>query len=113
VIWVMMSLLGLTLIALAGVGLLYGERQRQTRLEEKADHARCIAHLASVSSNRFLAARLRDLAQRYDSVEEAATFAELARTRFNPDGSSMPALWLTLQAERLEPMTVDFNEVNL
>lgn len=103
-LWVMMSLLGLSLVALAAVGLLYGERQRLARDEEKADHAKCIAHIASVTSDRFVASRVRDLAERWDSIEEQGELRRLANEKYTPGGPSMPVIWLRHQADLLDPL---------
>jgi hypothetical protein len=111
--WVLMSIIGLLLVTLASVGLLYGERQRTARMEEKADHAKCMAHLTSVASNRFIAGRLRELAAKYDGIEEQAVLAQLARNRYQPGGPSMPTIWLNLQAELLDPTEFNHNEVAL
>lgn len=100
--WVAMSLFGLALVTLAGVGLLYGERHRQFRLDEKADHAKCVAHLTATSSNHFVAARVRDLADRWDSIEEQGNLRRLANERYTPGGPSMPVIWLRYQADQLE-----------
>lgn len=108
--WLLMSLLGLALVALAGVGLLYGERQRQARLDERAEHAKCVAHIAAVTSNRFLAARLREYAVKYGSTDERHVFVELSRN-WEPDRTPVPVLWLNLQAELLDPTEMDYNEV--
>jgi hypothetical protein len=110
--WLLMSLFGLALVALAGVGLLYGERQQQARLDEQADHAKCIAHIAEVTSNRFVAARLRELADKYDSIEERPVMTKLQRQHF-ASGPSVPSSWLNLQAELLDPTKFDLNEVAL
>lgn len=99
-----MSLLGLALVALAGVGLLYGERQRQYRQEEKAAHAKCMALVASVTSGRFMAARLRDLAERWDSTDERLELDRIARTKYKAGGPSVVSLWLDEQAASFEDL---------
>jgi hypothetical protein len=100
----MQSLFGLALVALAGVGLLYGERQRQARMEEKADHAKCIAHIASATSNRVIAMALRERAEKWDSIENQADLRRLANERYSPGGPSMPTIWLREEADLIDPL---------
>lgn len=97
----LMSLFGLALVALAGVGLLYGERQRQARLDEKADHAKCTAHVTSVVSNHFVAARLRDLAELWDSTDNEPELARIRNVKYQPGGPTVVALWMQEKADEL------------
>jgi hypothetical protein len=70
---------------------------------DKADHAKCIAHVADVVSNRMVAVALRDLAERYDSVREEALLRKIreSKARSNVDGS-VPALWMRYHADMLD-----------
>lgn len=97
----LMSLFGLALVALACVGLLYGERERQARLSEKAEHAKCTAHIASVVSNEFVAARMHDLADLWDNVENQGDLRRIANTKYAPGGPSVVNLWLHEKADEL------------
>lgn len=72
---------------------------------DKADHAKCIAHIADVTSNRMVAVALRDLAKRYDSVQGER---ELERLRLThrvtvSDYVSVPGRWLLNRADELDP----------
>lgn len=68
---------------------------------DKADHAKCIAHIADVTSNRMVAVALRDLAERYDSVQGERELHAL-RKAHGSLYSSVPAAWLEMQADRLD-----------
>jgi hypothetical protein len=67
------------------------------------DHAKCIAHIADVTSKRFVAVALRDLAERYDSVEERSTIAQIKRVEWTLDGPPLPVLWMLHHADLLDP----------
>lgn len=71
------------------------------RAQDKADHAKCIAHIASVTSNRVAAHALRDAASRYDSVDGQAEMTRIRNTVYTGQ-SAMPALWMREQADRIE-----------
>lgn len=97
--WIMASALWflswvLTVLALRQ-SLMLNERSR-------ADHAKCIAHVASMSSNRVAAMALRHAAEKWDSVEEQSNLRQLAHERYSPGGPSMPVIWLEQQAELVE-----------
>lgn len=68
-----------------------------------AAHAKCIAHIADVTSKRVVAVALRDLSERYDSVPEQAKIRTMARQAWSKEGPSIPALWLMKQADLLDP----------
>lgn len=70
--------------------------------DDEADHAACTAHIADVTSRRFVAVALRDLAERYDSVPEQRVLTSLRR-RWLESGPSVPALWLLHHADLLDP----------
>lgn len=90
------------LVALLGGLLLWGliacVRDNQT------DHARCIAHIASITSNKFVADRVRELADDYESIDGAAELTRVRNTLFpgSPAGTALPALWMREQARRIE-----------
>lgn len=67
------------------------------------DHAKCIAHIADVTSKRFVAVALDDLAERYDSIDEKHIIEKIKREEWTPGGPSLPALWLYHHADRLYP----------
>ena len=71
--------------------------------EEKINHAKCIAHIAAVTSNRMVASAFRNAAAQYDSVDERVVLDQLAREKFHQDSHSIPALWMLHQAELLDP----------
>lgn len=73
----------------------------------RVTHSACIAHVASVTSHRFLADRLRDYADRWDSTDEQPALRRLASERYSPGGPSMPAIWLQVQAEQLDEEVSD------
>ena len=68
----------------------------------QAEHAKCIAHIASVVSNKMVATSLRQLAEKYDDpIEVATTTLELGKY-YTPGGPSVPAMWLARQADLIE-----------
>lgn len=71
--------------------------------ERDAQHAKCIAHVADVTSKRIVAMALREYARRWDSVEEKANLIALAREQYKPGGPNMPAIWMNQQADLLDP----------
>lgn len=75
----------------------------------KADHAKCIALISSVVSNRVVAMAFRDAAARWDSLEEQANLRTLANTVYQPGGPSMPVIWLNAEADKLDPLPVSGN----
>ena len=60
------------------------------------------AIMNSVVSNRAMAQTIRNLAERWDSIEEQANLRRLANERYSPGGPSMPVIWLREQAELME-----------
>lgn len=73
--------------------------------QHDANHAKCIAHIADVVSKRVVAMALRDLAVRWESVEEKANLQRLGREVYKIGGPSMPTIWLNQQADLLDPPT--------
>lgn len=71
---------------------------------DKADHAKCIAHIAEVVSNRMVAVALRDLAERYDSVKGERELERLRQTHrvTVTDYVSVPGRWLLDRADELD-----------
>jgi hypothetical protein len=66
-------------------------------------HAKCIAHIADVTSKRVVALAFRDAAARWDRVE-TQTDLTMLRKQFKYDsGPSIPAMWLNQQADLLDP----------
>jgi hypothetical protein len=76
--------------------------REQQRAEETINHANCIAHVAHVTSHRFIALWLRAAADRWDSMEEQPRLRRLADERYSPGGPSMPAIWMRAEADRLD-----------
>lgn len=110
-IWFWVVAWVITFGALLGALWKIADMGEEARSDDLAEHAKCIAHIASVTSNRFVADRLRQLAEKWDSIEEQANLKQLARERYKPGGPSMPRIWLRQQAELLDPTEIDFNEV--
>lgn len=71
--------------------------------EHDAQHAKCIAHIADVTSKRIVAQALREYARRWDSVEEKSNLIKLSREEYRAGGPNMPAIWLNQQADLLDP----------
>jgi len=71
---------------------------------DKADHAKCIAHIADVTSNRMVAVALRQLADRYDSVQGERELERLRQTHrvTVSDYVSVPGRWLLDRADELD-----------
>jgi hypothetical protein len=72
------------------------------RSEDKTAHAKCIAHIASVVSNKFLAERMRELADKWDTSDEMSEHNRIANTLYKPGGPSVPAIWLREKADQIE-----------
>jgi hypothetical protein len=70
---------------------------------DKADHAKCIAHIADVTSNRMVAVALRDLAERYDSVQGQRELHRARARWLDSTGPTVPAMWLLDRADELDP----------
>lgn len=68
-----------------------------------AGHAACIAHIADVTSKRFGAVIVRDLARRYESGEEIALINRIKREQWKPEGKALPVLWLEHRADLMDP----------
>lgn len=97
-IWALISL-ALAVIALAGA---VGCVLRVVWLS-KADHAKCIAHIASVTSSRVVATAFREAAYHYESVEGQAELARIRNTVYKGSaGATVPALWLRERADKIE-----------
>lgn len=79
-------------------------------LDVEADHEDCAIALSAHVGDLVFAERLRTLAERYDSDagirEVAAIRREIERKRMNT-GPSIPALWLQLQADQINPPLSD------
>lgn len=99
----MLSLSSLALVGVAVMGIMMSERQREYRDTEKADHAKCIALVTSVTSNRFLATRLRELGERWDSTDNLGELDRISRTKYKAGGPSVVALWLGELADEMDP----------
>ena len=98
-------LLCLAVVAMAAACALLAWRVRDLadELVEERDsiHAKCIAHVASIVSNRAIAESLRRVADEWDSIEEKARIQQISR-RYNPGGASVPAMWLYDRAAEIE-----------
>lgn len=70
--------------------------------DKRSDHAKCIAHIASVTSNRVVAMSLRELADHWDGVEGNSDKRRIANTLWIENGPTVPAIWLREQADRIE-----------
>lgn len=68
----------------------------------EVEHAACIAHIADVTSKRFVAVALRDLADRYENGREQALFERIKREQWTPKGPVVPVLWLRHYADTYE-----------
>jgi hypothetical protein len=73
--------------------------------EVEAEHAACIAHIADVTSKRFVAVALRDLADRYEDGRETALIERIKREQWTPEGPVLPVLWLRHYANTYEKET--------
>lgn len=70
--------------------------------EVDAEHAACIAHIADVTSKRFVAVALRDLADRYEDGRERTLIERIKREQWTPEGPMLPVLWLRHYADLYE-----------
>lgn len=71
--------------------------------DDRADHAKCIAHVADVTSKRMVAVTLRDLADRYDAGRETVRIERIKREDWTPEGPALPVLWLRDWADEMDP----------
>lgn len=76
---------------------------RSLLAEQRADFAKCVAHMASVVSNRMVAQVLRAEADRYDAPSEQRVMRSLADHHYRPGGPSMPVIWLRHRADVIDP----------
>lgn len=76
-------------------------RAEQTE-DVEADHLACVAHMADVTSKRFIAVALRDLADRYEEGREQALIERIKREQWTPEGPVLPVLWLRHYADAYE-----------
>lgn len=67
----------------------------------QAEHAKCVALVSSLASDRIAAMTLLHAADRWDSVEEQPRVQQLIRDEYKMGGPSMPAIWLRHEAERI------------
>lgn len=83
-------------------------RQNATLAEDDyTDHAACTAHIAEMTSKRWGAVILRDLADRYDSAAEVRVINQIKREQWKPEGPVLPVLWLRYHADLLDPPAGD------
>lgn len=101
-IWLILCLLAIALVLLAIMGLLLAEREREWRKIEKADHAKCMAHVASVSSRTFAGMLIHNLAVKWESTENMGDLTRIANTRYEIGGPSVVSIWLNEQADQIE-----------
>jgi hypothetical protein len=94
-------LLGFVSTVLVIVLLRLAYTEREFRASEKADHAKCMAMVSSVLSRRFTASLVRDLAVKFDSIENQLELGRI-RNGYTGDSESVVALWLREQADRIE-----------
>lgn len=108
-------LVGMTFAVIALVILLAILADEVVRLRAQVDeakdvvHSACIAHIADVTSKRFGAVIIRDLARRYESGDEVRVLNQIKREQWSPEGKVLPVLWLEHHANLLDP---DINEVD-
>ncbi len=89
-------------IVLCVVIAMLANRILSLQADTTSEHAKCVAHIASVTSDRMVAVAFRDAADRWDSVEEQPNLGVIRR-QYKPNGPSVAALWLRQHADRLDP----------
>lgn len=95
--------LGAAVIALVAIVAYMAGRIADLVDSNTVQHAKCTAHVADITSRRVVAMAIRDLALRWDSVEEKGEFIRLRR-EYSTD-ESIGKRWLTAQAEAIDPIT--------
>lgn len=103
---IVLIVIALLLILLFLVSVALIDLSRGYRKVLEAQHTYCVSALAEFTSDRIIADWLRNAAQQYDSIEEQSVIRKLADERYQPSGPSLPAIWLTYQADRLSPRLV-------
>lgn len=78
--------------------------------EHRADHAKCIAHVADMTSNRVAALHIRTLAERYDTVGEMPVLSQLRRESKIGEARTVPAKWMLHHADLLDPKNTTIGE---
>lgn len=106
-----MTLVLAAVLALMGVcliGLVWQNSILQEQLRDSEDmvHAKCVAHIASVVSNKIVAEAFRTAAVKYDSVENQHQMYRLTQHWSPTSNVSVPALWLSAEADRIEASNV-------
>lgn len=96
-----MAVSALCAFSLAWVAVLYNQLDR-----EKAKHREChektLALLVKVNRGRDKATALREAAVNYDLAATQGDLRRLAREKFQPEGPSVPALWLEEEAQKID-----------
>jgi len=95
-------------LAVLLLGAAYEIRRTRVRLDRvmdtmNAERAALVSTLRRHDAKRVKAEVLRDLANRYGSVQETATLNRIAREQYVPGGPDVPALWLRHHADLLDP----------
>ena len=97
-------------VVLNGLVLVLARHIVRLSEEHKADHAKCIAHVADMTSNRVAALHLRTLAERYDTVGEVPVLTRLRRAHKGDDDRTIPAKWMLHHADLLDPENATIGE---
>lgn len=77
--------------------------------DEEAEHAEFVAELMTAFEDRLFAEKIRALADRYDSdqgIREMTYLRREVEKHRAVGGPTLPALWLHLQADRIDPPTL-------
>lgn len=102
-LWFIMFIIAMCLFLAACWGL----SQAQERvIEEKNIHESCHEAVEAVlrtASKRTDASALRAAADKWDSVENQTLLKRLGRDEYEPGGPSVPAIWLRIQANQMDP----------
>lgn len=78
------------------------QEAREAVDERKAMQAHTFKLLANLDRARNEASILRQMAVKWESVEEQSNLIRLARENYTPGGPSMPTIWMREQANLID-----------
>ena len=100
--------LSIFLLTLASEVFLVWVTQRglkeSNRIHE-AHHAEALSILADLNKRRDMASGLRAAAEKWEDPLSQPYLAKLARDKYTPGGTSMPAIFLRIEADEIEGIT--------
>lgn len=100
-IWVIILLAIIFLLGSVNFLLILAAHARLS--EQEAEHGKCLAGVMMFVGDSFAANVLRAAAEDYDASASQFRIRQMAR-EYDPDGLSIPAMWLLERADSLKPV---------